>query len=157
MKSVLKKVAPVTLVLILILIITGIASCISKSKEKTLAVTGGNENYISLSETLGGKTFTYSVSKEDLYEKLKSQIGLSSLVTMFNKELLKQEINENTNKSYWDSVEESEITKAIDEACYGEKVDVSKLTSEEKTEKEEEFINSMYTGYGYSANTIYDA
>lgn len=160
--SILKKVLPVICTILLIVVITITATAIKNSSAKTPDLGDAQEDvYLSIKETLGGKEFTYSITKGELYDDLKGQIGLSTVITMTNKAILKQAVSENSKKSYWDSVTADEITDAINKDVYGEdNIDedgnVTISDDEEKQELEKTFTNTMYTGYGYDvANGIY--
>ena len=86
--SILKKVLPVICTILLIVIITVTATAIKKNSAKTPDLGDATEEvYLSVKETLGGREFTYSITKGELYSELKGQIGLSTVITMTNKEL----------------------------------------------------------------------
>ena len=158
-KSILKKVLPIICTILLIVIITVTASAIKANSAKTPDLGAEkDEVYFSINEKLGGKDFTYKVTKGELYKDLKGQIGLSTVITMTNKAILKDAVSETTKKSYWDSVTAEEITKAINVDVYGEEnVDedgnCTITDQEEKADLEKKFTNTMYTGYGYVITT----
>ena len=153
--SILKKVLPVICTILLIVIITITATAIKNSSAKTPDLGDAKEEvYLSIKETLGGKEFTYSITKGELYDDLKGQIGLSTVITMTNKAILKN-AKANSGKSYWESVTAQEITDAINKDVYGEdNIDedgnVTITDDEEKADLEKAFTNTMYTGYGYN-------
>ena len=151
--TIIKKVLPIVLVLIFLIGVAIVVSAVKANANKVSELSKKEDVYLSISENVKGKEYTYSITKGELYEKLKKNIGLSSAITMSNKDILKDVKNE-AGTSIWDSVTEEEITKAIEEACYGEDVDVDDLTDEEKEEKEKDFLNTMYTGYGYNATSL---
>ena len=160
--SILKKVLPVICTILLIVVITITATAIKNSSAKTPDLGDAKEEvYLSITEKLGGKEFTYSITKGELYDDLKGQIGLSTVITMTNKAILKQAVSENSKKSYWESVTAEEITEAINKDVYGEdNIDedgkVTITDEEEKADLEKAFTNTMYTGYGYNvSNGIY--
>ena len=156
--SILKKVLPVICTILLIVIITVTATAIKKNSAKTPDLGDATEEvYLSVKETLGGKEFTYSITKGELYSELKGQIGLSTVITMTNKAILKQ-AKAASGKSYWETITEEEIIEAIKKDVYGEdnldedgNVTISDLEEKEKLEKD--FTNTMYTGYGYTITT----
>lgn len=155
MNGILKKTLPIFAVVILILVIVLTASAVKKNNAKSPNVESKDEIYLEVKEELGGRNFTYSVTKGKIYEDLKGQIGLSSLVTMINKEVLKKEQNAD-GKSYWDLAREAtddedklEIENRMDKDIYGDK-DVDALSDEEKQELIHDFVLTMYSGYGYT-------
>ena len=151
--TIIKKVLPIVLVLIVLIGVAIVVSAVKANANKVSELSKKDDVYLSITETVDGKEYTYSITKGNLYEKLKKNIGLSSAVTMANKDILK-DVKNDSGTSIWDSVTDEEITKAIEEACYGEDVDVAELDADEKAEKEEEFLTTMYTGYGYEATSL---
>ena len=91
MKGILKKTLPILAAIVLIIAIAVTASAIKKNNAKTPNISSNDEIYLEVKEELGGKNFTYSVTKGKIYSELKGQIGLSSLITMINKEVLAKE------------------------------------------------------------------
>ena len=154
-KSILKKVLPIICTILLIVIITVTATAIKANSAKTPDLGDAkDEVYLSIKETLGGKEFTYQITKGELYDDLKGQIGLSTVITMTNKQILKQAVSETTGKSYWESVTDEEIIEAINKEVYGEdniddEGNITITDDEEKADLEKAFTTSMYTGYGY--------
>ena len=155
MNGILKKTLPIFAVVILILVIVLTASAVKKNNAKSPDVEGKDEIYLEVKEELGGRSFTYSVTKGKVYEELKGQIGLSSLITMVNKEVLKKEQNAD-GKSYWDLAREAtdedgklEIENRMDKDIYGDE-DVDALSDEKKQELIHDYVLTMYSGYGYS-------
>lgn len=152
--SILKKTLPIICTVILIVVIAVTASAIKKNSAKAPALESQDEVYLEVKEG----NFTYTVTKGEVYEELKGQIGLSTLITMINKDVLAKEKDAN-GKSYWDLAKEKvdedgnlEILNLMDKDCYGEDVDVTTLTAEEKAEKEHDYYITMYTGYGYTVD-----
>ena len=101
MNGILKKTLPIFAVIVLIIVIVVSVSAIKKSNAKTPDISNSSDVYLEVKEELGGKQFTYSVSKGKIYSALKGQIGLSSLITIINKEVLAKETNE-AGQTYWD-------------------------------------------------------
>lgn len=139
--SIMKKVLPVIAVIVLILAITLVAGAVKTGSESYPTVSDPDKDYIKISENL-------NISRGEMYEELKSGIGLSSIITMTNINLMKSEKNED-GKSFFEAVTDEEIEEAMNEAIYGKDADLDTLTEEEKEEKIKEFKNSMYSGYGY--------
>ena len=157
MNGILKKTLPIFAAVILILVIVLTAGAIKRNNAKTPDIEAKDEIYLEVKETLGGKSFTYSVTKGEIFDELKGQIGLSSLITMINKEVLKKEQNAD-GKSYWTLAGETkdendvlEIYNRMDKDIYGDS-DQEALTDEEKAEKIHEYAITMYSGYGYTVN-----
>ena len=157
MNGILKKTLPIFAAIILIIAVVITATAIKKSNAKTPEISSSEEIYLEVKEELGGKNFTYSVTKGKVYSELKGQIGLSSLITMINKEVLKKEKNAD-GKSYWELAGEKadedgklDIYTLMDKDIYGDS-NVDDLTDEEKAEKIHDYAIAMYTGYGYTVN-----
>jgi len=149
--GVLKKALPVILGLVIIIAIGAIVTC-AKAKEKTTpSVTDAEKIYLSIEED----GFKYEITRGEMYEELKSSVGVSSLINVVNKMILKVEKN-SEGKSFFEAVSDEDIIKEIDEAVYGED-GKEELTDEEILEKEEDFLDSMFSSYGLRANDIYGA
>ncbi len=133
-QNVIKKTLP--LIIILVLIIGFAVTCTVLKKDKSNPVISNSEEvYLSAKEG----EFTYSISKGKMYDELKSNVGLSTLITLVNKDLL-------TKEGYYAKVTDEEIDKAIEEATFTDgKED---LTEEEIAEKEADYVESMFSNYG---------
>lgn len=149
----LKKMIPVAGFLLVLLIAIVSITVGKNNKKRNPILENENETYVTFKEEVGGNTFNYSYTYGDLYNKLKGSVGLSSLINTVNKQLLQTEIFNGTT-SYYDAIEESEIKAAIDEACFGKDVDVESLTQEEKIEKQDAYLDTMFSS-GYDADSIY--
>ncbi len=147
----LKKALPVVLGLILIIIIGVVVTNVNAGKKITPSVSDSDKIYLSIEED--GKT--YSLTRGEMYEELKSSVGSSSLINVVNKMILKVEKN-SEGVSFYDAVKDEDIVKEIDEAIYGED-GKDELTQEEIDEKVEDFLDSMFTSYGLKADDIYGA
>lgn len=152
--TILKKVLPIVIVLLLIVGVAITVTAVKKNAGKASVITGKDDVYLSVRETVNGKEYTYSISKNDLYTELFDSIGLSSAITMSNIDILKDKKNDE-GVSIWDSITEDEIKEQIAKDCYGEDVDVDDLTEDEKADLEKKFLNTMYIGYGYDASNMY--
>ena len=152
--TILKKVLPIVIAILVVIGIAITVTAVKKSKGKVSELTGKNDVYLSISETVSGKEYTYSITKDELYTELFDSIGLSTAITMANIDILKDKKNDD-GVSIWDSVTDEEIREAISEACYGEDVDVATLTDDEKADLEATFLRTMYIGYGYDASNMY--
>lgn len=140
--SILKKVLPVILSIVLIIAIFGITSAIKAGGNYFPSVTDPDGDYIKISDEV-------SISRKEIYEELKAGIGLSSIINMANKEILKQEKNAD-GVSFFDAVADEDIEKEIEIATFGEDADLDLV--EDKDEKIQDFKNLMLTGYGYKTD-----
>ena len=133
-QNILKKTLP--LLIILVVIIGFAVTCTVLKKDKVSpTISNGDEVYLSATED----GYTYKITRDKMYEELKSNVGLSTLITLVNKDLLIKE-------GYYDKVTDEEIEKAIEEAAFTDGKDG--LTAEEIAEKEEEYRSTMLEGYG---------
>lgn len=138
--SIFKKVFPVILGIALICLITLVATCAKTGKIVKPEISNPNGEYITIKETIGGKEYKYTISRSEMYEELKNGIGLSTIITEANKKVLADKMS---------SISDEDIEKEIKDATYGEDVDPEDLTDEERDEKDKEFKDSMFVGYGY--------
>lgn len=150
LSAVLKKTLPVLLAFVVILVIGAIVTGV-KGKEKVNPAIGESDK-IYLSVTEGD--FTYTIKRGEIYEELKSSVGTSALITKTNKLILSLEKN-SEGISYFDAVTEDAIKEEIQEAIFGEE-EVEDLTDEEKEEKIQDFLDSMFKSYGYKATSVED-
>lgn len=136
--QVLKRTIPVLIVILLVVGIAVIASVLNRDK-LVPSITDEEGVYLTINED--GRS--YSITKKFVYDELKNNVGLSTLLTELDKRLLKSETKDNSN--YFDFVTEEEIDEAIDEAALGDKED---LTEEEKEELREEYYRTLYVSSG---------
>lgn len=136
--QVLKRTIPVLIVILLVVGIAVIASVLNRDK-LVPSITDEEGVYLTINEE--GRS--YSITKKFVYDELKNNVGLSTLLTELDKRLLKSETKDNSN--YFDFVTEEEIDEAIDEAALGDKED---LTEEEKEELREEYYRTLYVSSG---------
>lgn len=138
--SIFKKVLPVVLVIALICVIAVVTTSTKTGKVNTPEISNPSGEYVTIKETINGKEYEYVITRKEMYEELKNGIGLSTVVTEANKIILAK---------YMEEITDEEIEKEINEAKYGEDVDIDSLTDEEKAEKEKDYMDSMLSGYGY--------
>ncbi|MDD4057106.1 MAG: hypothetical protein PHF85_05610, partial [Bacilli bacterium] len=137
--TVIKKTLP--LIIILLIIIGTAVTCTLLSKEKDNPVISDPDGvYLTAKEG----EFTYKLTNSRLYDELKENVGVSSLVNMINKDLLKDLKKDGT--SYWDKVTQEAIDEEIETATFPDGKD--ELTAEEITEAEEKFLDTMFSSYG---------
>ena len=142
LSSVLKKVLPLLLVLVIIIVFAVTCTAI-KGKEKEMPVPTGydTENYVEVKEG----NFTYVVKKNTMYDLLKGNFGLSTIITKFDKAILQAE--KLGEKSYFDSITEEEIIEAYEEAVFPDGKE--ELTQEEIDEATTDYFDTMFTSFGY--------
>ena len=97
-------------------------------------------------------SYTYAVTKQEMYAALKHNRGASSLITMVDTYLLGQEKNAD-GKTYLELATEEKVKEFIDNEVYGENKD--ELTDEEKAEAEAKFIESYRNNFDYFGDSIY--
>lgn len=141
--TVLKKTLP--LIVILLIIIGAAVTCTVLSREKdNPVISDPDTEYVSAKE--GG--FTYSINNSEIYKKLKANVGLSTLVTMINRDLLK-DVKNSSNVSYYDAVTTEAIDKEIEEATFENGKEG--LTEEEIKKAEDKFLDTMFSSYGLTS------
>lgn len=140
--SILKKVLPVILSIVLIIALFGVTSAIKAGGNYYPSVTDPDGDYIKISDGV-------SISRQEMYEELKAGIGLSSIINIANKEILTQEKNAD-GVSFFEAVDDADIDKEIEIATFGEDADLELV--EDKEEKIQDFKNLMLTGYGYKTD-----
>lgn len=120
--TVFKKTLP--LIVILLIIIIAAVTCTALKRTKANPVfENSDEVYLSTKEG----DYTYTITKGQMYEELKNNVGLSSLIIRVNKDILKKE-------GYFDKVKDEDIEKKIEEATFEDGKDG--LTGEEIAEAE---------------------
>ena len=133
-QNVIKKTLP--LIIILVLIIGFAVTCTVLKKDKVSpSISDGDSVYLSTRED----SFTYTINKGKMYDELKQNVGLSTLITLVNKDLL-------TKEGFYDKVTNEEIDEALEKDIFADGKD--DLTDEEILEKQEEYKDKMYSNYG---------
>lgn len=146
--SIFKKVLPV-IAAILIIIVIAVFATASSNSGNIPAISNPDSVYLKVTEK--DNSASYVLTRNEMYNELKNGIGLSSIVTMANIEILKNEKNSD-GKSFFEAVSDEDIKKEIETATFGEDVDPNELDEEEKAEKENDFKESMLSGYGYKTD-----
>nr|HPN60993.1 hypothetical protein [Bacilli bacterium] len=90
----------------------------------------------------GGQT--YSTSRENIYNRLKNQVGLTTMLDMIDRDLLKATPKGDTN--YWDAITTTQILTAIDDAVFVNGKEG--LSEEEIHEKLSAHYDSLLLNYG---------
>lgn len=145
-----KKITKLFIALVLAFIVFVGVGCGKKdtSIRENPTLADGNEVFYTVSED----SYTYSVTKQEMYAYLKHERGASSLITMVDKYLLSQEKNAD-GKSYLELATDEEVKKFIDSEVYGS--DKDSLTAEEKAEKEAKFLESFRNNFDCFDDNIY--
>lgn len=130
-------------VLIIVLVIIGAAVLASVLKKEKLAPNISNPDSVYLSTTEDGRT--YDILNSFMYEELKNNVGLETILKKVDKYLLEKLIKED-GKSYYEFITEEEIEEAIDEAAF--KSGKEDLTEDEIEEGYEDYYNAMYISSG---------
>lgn len=148
--SMLKKTLPVLLTVAVLIAIGLIVSGLLGKEKLTPAVSDSDVVYIQVEEDGN----IYKVTKGQMYDELKSNVGLSSLVTLVNKVILENEKNDE-GKSFYSLVTDEEVIAEIDEAIYGTEEEAKELSADERNEKEQDFIDSMFKSFSFEEKDIY--
>lgn len=143
-----KKLTKLFIVLVLAFIVFIGISCKKNgsSLRENPTLTDGDAVYLSVSEG----SYTYTITKQELYAHLKQERGASSLIFLVDGYLLSQEKN-SEGKTYLELATVDEVKKFIDKEVYGDE----DLTDEEKAEKEEAFLASYKNNFDCLETSIY--
>ena len=136
LKNPIKRFALLVLLLVATLCVASCGKTITNAN-----ISNPNDVYFSVTEG----TYTYELTKGEVYAEVKNDFGLTTLLSLVDTHLLKN--TQNGAKSFWDSVTADEINEAIKDAKFPEGTE--EMTKEEIEEAEEAFKNSMYETYGY--------
>jgi hypothetical protein len=129
----------ILLAFMLLCLITVVVGC-GDENDKLPTVSNPNSDYFTVVD--GG--VTYSTSRENIYLRLKNQVGLTTMLDMIDTDLLKATLKGTTN--YWDAVTTEQILTAIDEAVFPSGKD--DLSEDEIAEKLEAHFNSLLINSG---------
>ena len=151
--SMLKKTLPVLLV-IMLLVATGlIVNGLLGQTKNNPSIEDADKVYVTLKEDGN----SYVVTKGEMYEELKSNVGLSTIINLVNKEILSKEKNSEGVSYLEAAVADEEAIKAkIDEAVYGEDPEDKKadLSKEDQVKAMQDFLDNMFVSFGI--NIEYD-
>ena len=148
LSAVLKKTLPVLIAFVLILVIGAIVTGVKGKEKSNPVISESDKIYLSLEED----GLTYKITRGEIYEELKLSIGTSSLITRTNKLILSLEKN-SEGVSYFEAVTEEAVKEEINEAVFGDE-SVEDLTEDEKKEKIQDYLDSMFKSYGYKADSL---
>jgi len=154
--SIFKKVFPVLLSVVLIIVIAVVVNAVSAGSQVYPSLDNSEGTYVEVKDNVGGKSYTFKLTRQEMYNELKNGIGLSMIVTKSNIAIL-DTAEYKDGKSFYDSVSDEDIAKEIQEATYGADVDPEELTADEKKDLEDTFKKSMLTGYGYKTDADINA
>ena len=137
----------------LLILVFALSLFACKKKNETVktkanpVISNPNDEFAKLTEGSN----TYVVKNGELYLTLKVQAGAETLINMIDKYLL----SDVDGKNYYTSVTLDEINEAIDSDVYGD--DPDELTDEEKDEKVEDFLETMFVSLNIDATDIHDS
>lgn len=132
--TVLKKTLPL---IVILLIIIGVAvTCTALNTEKdNPVISNAEEVYLTANEG----DLKYEITKGKMFDELKANVGLATIITDVNIRLL-------TEAGFYNEVKAEDIAKEIETATFEDGKEG--LTEEEIAEKEKEFEETMFTSYG---------
>ena len=127
MLKLLKRIAPVGVGILLILLITVTVSLVKNANDRTPAVNNANDVYVSYEDL--------NVTNEKLYTLMKNQYGLADLLNLVDAELFKDEVEKV-------DLNDEKFVSFIKEQVF-QVEDMSELDAEEAQEKWDEVIDSL--------------
>ena len=143
-----KKLTKLFIALVLAFIVLIGVGCKKNGSSLRENPTLGDGDSVYLTVTEG--SYTYTITKQELYAHLKHDRGASSLIYLVDSYLLSQEKNAD-GKSYIELATDEEVKKFIDNEVYGDE----DLTDEEKAEKEEAFLANYAKNFDCLETSIY--
>ena len=129
MAKMLKRIAPVGIGLLLIILIAVTISLVKSANDRTPAINNADEVYVSYDN---GK---YEVTYEKLYTLMKNQYGLTNLINMVDEKLFADEVAKV-------DVNSEEYVAFLNEQIFGQE-DISELDKEEAQKSWDEIIDSL--------------
>ena len=127
MLKLLKRIAPVGVGILLILLITVTVSLVKNANDRTPAINNADDVYVSYDKL--------EVTNEKLYTLMKNQYGLTELINLIDAELFKDEVEK------VDANDEKFIS-FVKEQVFGVE-DLSELDEEDAQDKWDEVIDSL--------------
>ncbi len=137
--QIIKRTVPV-LIIILLIVGAAILGSVLRREKDLPTITDEDGIYLTISD--GSRS--YNITKKYMYEELKSNVGLKSLLDLIDKHLL--ESTKKDGVSYLDLVTEEQIDDEIDKAAL--KKDKEDYTEEELDEAYEEYFNNLFISMG---------
>jgi hypothetical protein len=141
--QIVKRTIPVLIVILLIVGAAVLASVLNRDK---LVPTITDEDGVYL--TINDKNRSYNITKKFMYDELKQNVGLRTLLDMIDRRLLETTAKGDSN--YYASITEEQIDEAIDKAVFASGKEG--LTEEEIQEKYDEYYRSMFISSGLKTN-----
>lgn len=132
--TVFKKTLPLIVILLVIIGVAVTCTALRTTKDNP-DISNRDEVYLSTNEG----NFKYEITKGQMFDELKTNVGLSSIIIKVNKDIL-------TKEGYYDEVKDEDILKEIEEAIFEDGKEG--LTAEEIKEAEEKFSDTMFSSYG---------
>ena len=129
MAKMLKRIAPVGIGLLLIILIAVTISLVKTANDRTPAINNANDVYVSYDN---GK---YEVTYEKLYTLMKNQYGLTNLINMVDEKLFADEVAKV-------DVNSEEYIAFLNEQIFGQE-DISELDAEEAQKTWNDVIDSL--------------
>ncbi|MGD9605612.1 MAG: hypothetical protein AB7V00_05650 [Bacilli bacterium] len=126
-------------ILMLLFVVTISVGC-GDENDNLPSISNPQSDYFTVVE--GG--LTYSTSRETIYNRLKNQVGLTTMLDMVDIDLLKATAKGDSN--YWNAITEEQISDAIDEAVFT--AGKEGLTDEEISEQLADHYNSLLLNSG---------
>ena len=127
MLKLLKRIAPVGVGILLILLITVTVSLVKNANDRTPAVNNANDVYVSYEDL--------NVTNEKLYTLMKNQYGLADLLNLVDAELFKDEVEKV-------DLNDEKFVSFIKEQVFGVE-DLSELDAKDAQDKWDEVIDSL--------------
>lgn len=127
--SIIKRTLPLLIVLVVIIVIAIIGTALSREKSSP-NISNPDAYFLSADD--------YGITRQKVYDNLKSNSGYSLLIDMLDRHLLADV----DGKNYLALVEESEIDESIDNAAFSNQKD--SLSIEEQEKKLAEYYENMF-------------
>ena len=121
-----KKLLPVAIGIGVIIVAAVVIVIVSVATNKTPVLSNGDENYLQYDKL--------TVTKQDLYESLKKDYGVSELVRLIDTYLYQNEIKD---------VKDEDLIPYIEKDIFGTEEEVKEMTDEKKQELWDEVIESL--------------
>ena len=134
-KTIIKRTLPLIIALFVIIVLAVSCTIFSKDK-KSPSISNPNDAYLTAGDIV--------VKKGLIYDELKTQKGLDTLLTMIDRELLMRTKNKD-GVNFYDSVSEEKINEAIEEAMFPNGRSDNPVEDDKVIDK---WLQSMAVGYG---------
>src|SRR5690554_2051625 len=127
--SIIKRTLPLLVILVIIIVVAILGTVLTREKSSP-NISESNAYFLSADD--------YGITRQKVYDSLKSNSGYSLLIDLIDQHLLK----DTNGKNYLELVEESAIDESIDNAAFSNNKDG--LTTEEQEEKLEAYYENMF-------------